>query len=72
MGKQEINNKQERNFLTEITRKDGSEAIVDDYRNAVPDLSFRVLAIDWDAIYEITDSLQDESKTKGKKNGNNY
>lgn len=43
--------------LAEVTRKDGTEANMSDYRNAVPDLIFKALAIDWDTIYEITDSL---------------
>jgi len=43
--------------LAEVTRTDGKEATMDNYRNVVPGLNFEALVIDWDTIYEITDSL---------------
>lgn len=47
-----------------MTKSDGSDATMEDYKRGEPDLKFLAHAIDWKAVYEITDSLK---KSKEKK-----
>ncbi len=46
--------------LIDVTRKDETEATMDDYRNAVSDLHFKSLVIDWDTFTKLRTLLQNE------------
>ncbi len=52
--------------LIDVTRKDETEVTMDDYRNAVSDLYFKALVIDWDTFTKLRTFLQNESKRKDR------
>lgn len=46
-----------------MTKSDDSDAVMEDYKQGVPGLKFVAYAIDWKAVYEITDSLSKTSES---------